>query len=278
VSNLEPLAHELRSERLTKFEPVQRKVIDLYPYILRILIDREKKGVNDIFRQLQKFKEQEPRLTHKPHITKAIRYLVKGKLIKEAQETASQRKKAGKIRLKDLTDLGHELSKLIIDVDEYKKSYSNLKSAIKEHFDISHGFGIQTLSKNQLRHRLRQKGWNTEDIKNYPSWLEEAFQLEHQASISIVDALMSRYSEIIFKCENNILAREILYRVVLDAIRECILSRLEGLFSERMYVESIENIRKITSYQLSDRTFTYLLNYTPPEQKISLSEMNLLKC
>jgi len=187
VSNLEPLSNELRSEKLTKFEPVQRKVMDLYPYILRILSYREKKGVNEIFRQLQKFKEQEPRLTHKPHITKAIRYLVRGKLIKEAQETASQRRKqrkrkAGTIRLKEPTDLGRELSKLIIDVDEYKKSYSNLKSAIKEHFDISHGFGIQTLSKNQLCHILRQKGWNTEDIKNYPSWLEEAFQLEHQAS------------------------------------------------------------------------------------------------
>jgi hypothetical protein len=221
----------------------------------------------DCLRQLQKFKEQEPRLTHKPHITKAIRYLIRCKLIKEAQKEASKRYKAGTIRPKELTDLGHELSKLIIDIDNYKKSYSNLKSAIKEHFDISHGFGIQTLSKNQLRHRLRQNGWNTKDIENYPSWLEEAFQLEYQASMAIIHAIIARFSKIISKCKNNALAKEILYNIVLDAIRHCILARFEGLFSERMYAEPIESVHKITSYHLSDRTFAYLLNYTPPEQK-----------
>ncbi len=166
-----------------------------------------------------------------------------------------------------LTDLGYELSNLILNIDDYKESDSKSRSAIKEHFDVFDGFNVQTISTSQFHHRLTQRGWKTEDIDRYPTWLEEAFQLEYQTSIAIIDAIISRFSKIIPKCQNNALAKTILYNVILDAIKQCILVRFEGLLSERMYGETREQISKVTSYQLSDRTFAYFLNYAPPELK-----------
>ena len=265
----EPVKRETRSVKSHKSEPVH-KLFNHYTGILKILIN-DKKGVNEIDRQLKESKE--PGFAHKPSTIKAIRHLEKGALIKRSKQIDSRHKRSSgqkrrrqQKKIMELTELGSELANLIESIDKYREYYFKLTSLIKKYFDTSDN-NKKEISKSEFRHRLEKIGWSRDDMEKYSSWSEETFQFEYLSSFAIFDALMARYALIIFKYNPEGIAKEILNKLVVDTLREYIMARVEGL-SERSFTDRMERESILFNIfdQLSGRTFSYFSMFAPPEK------------
>lgn len=232
------------------------KPVSFYIDILGIItaLSPQKRYVNKVFdlcRNKTGFK-------NKKDITDAIDILRKNAIITKSKVTKQK-------EMIEFLPLGKELTKLIDDIENHKTAYSQLKKQIKEHFDISQD-NVTMLSTSQLRHRLGQKGWKSDELDKYYEWLEEVFHLEYYSYFAIFSALIARYASIIFRYNPDALAKDILNKLVIDALRDRLLARSQGLLSEKVLPETKEIVLYTLVSQLAGVTNAYFSMYAPPVQ------------
>lgn len=270
----EPVLHEPRLNYNQKFEPVH-KLFDHYLYILLILSNGKKMGVNDIFKAITRI--DRPNFSHKTYTTDAIRNLKEGYLVEQSKEVYSKRKKFKQRRrtqkfVTQLTECGEELSNLIQALAYYEASFSKLRKSVDRYFNIGTN-SENPLSVSQFNHRLKERGWKDDDIKNYSTWLEEVYQIQYLSPLVIIETLIARYFSIVYKFNVKGLAKGILTTLVIDTLRHYLLEGLPGDHQKGLIFNKILD-------QLTGRTITYFLNYTPPEQRnkfIQLESIEMVK-
>ena len=156
-----------------------------------------------------------------------------------------------------------EIVKLIDDIGNHKTAYSHLKKQIKIHFDISEG-NVTMLSRSQLRYKLEQVGWKSDEVPRYHEWLTQVFHLEYYSYFAIFSALNARYASLIFQYNPDNLGKEILNKLIIDALRDRLLVRSEGVLSEKVLPTTKEQMFHTLLAQLAGSTQAYFLNYAPP--------------
>jgi hypothetical protein len=209
-----------------------------------------------------------PNLSSKHFTTEAISHLEEVGLIKQSKEIDLRRKRQCRQKKNmELTEFGSELSKSIRGIEQYTEYYSKLTSIIKERFDISEDTKKE-ISSSEFRHKLENKEWRSDDIKNYRIWLEQVFNLEYLSSLAIFDILIARYASIIFKYSPEGISKEILNKLIVDTIREYLMDRVEEFLSKRLSTDN--NARKKTFndifYGISGHAVSYFMNFAPPTQ------------
>ena len=268
----EPVLHGLRTEIGLGFEPVH-KLLNHYLRILVLLRNGKKIGVNDIFKAIMKI--DRPNFSHKTHTIDAIRNLKAGYLVKQSKEVYSKRKKSKKKRRRtqklvtQLTECGEEISNLIQAIEYYEASFSKLRNSVDRYFNI----GTNCEKPLLVSHRLKERGWKDDDIKNFPIWLEEVYQIQYLSPLVIIETLIARYFSIVHKFNVKGLAKGILTTLVVDTLRHYLLETLPSDQQKGLIYNKILD-------QLTGRTITYFLNYTPPEHKnkfIQLESVEMVK-
>ena len=259
----EPALRGPRSKYNQKFEPVH-KLFEHYLYILLILNKGKKLGVNDIFKAMMRI--ERPNFSHKTYTTDAIRNLKEGNLVKQYKEIDNKRKEFTKRKRRtqklvtQLTESGEEISDLIRAINYYRDSYSKLYESINKYFNI----GNNRILVTQLNHRLKEKGWKDDDIKNYQKWLEEVYQVQYVSSLAIIETLIARYFSIEHNYNIKGLSKYILTTLIINALKQYL---LEGILSDSVPDQQKGLLYNKILDQLTGRTITFFLNYTPPEQK-----------
>jgi hypothetical protein len=229
-----------RSLNVTKYlktQPVEIKYIVHCIRILKILFDGNK-AKNQVFNVLRKDELRIPYQNDKSKTLEMIKLLQKNELIKVINNNPPLTKIKLKSRKKnqkhilELTPLGRDLSQLVNSLDEYDYSYKNLNTKVDARTVDNTG----SINRLTLLHKLRNKGWTSQDLDNYSKIVEMISSLESHFLPLTLDTLLSRYFTILHKHNplNNV-AKEILRHVVMNSITQFVLDRLEGSLVDRLY-------------------------------------------
>ena len=108
------------------------------------------------------------------------------------------------------------------------------------------------------------RGWNSQEIDIYDKLESEIFSLETHLPLVILSALLSRYLGIIFHYNPlNDIAKEILRKIMMDAITGNILSRLRRFLADQIFSSKSkkENAFETTYLLLSGWTTSHFLNH-----------------
>jgi hypothetical protein len=252
-------------------KPVYYKFIKHYIVILKVLFDGDK-NINQIFKLVKENEEKIPYQSVKPITIDVINDLWKFQLVEEKITELDQkpkrkyrRKKKPKKqkRIIGLTSLGSELSNLIYFVDDYKRNYLHLKEKINYHFNINYDNKTGT-TVEVSRNRYRQRGWKDEDLDNHSRLIEGILFLETHLPVVLLNTLLSRYLKIIFRHDPlNIISKEILNKVIMDAIAKNFFDRLEGILADKIFANTSErdNAFNLTYELLSGWTTSHFLNH-----------------
>ena len=250
-----------------KSQPVEIKLIDHYVTILKILFNG-KKSVNEIFNILKKKTKRIPYQSDKSSTVLAIKDLLKYQLV---TATNVQRGKAKRKRIRkkkpiiqkrniELTPQGKELSQLIYYIYEYSHKYNQLKGVIDYHFN-SNDIGIK---QEILRERLKERGWQNQEIELYNQSMASILSLVSHLPLVILNTLLARYFKIIYSYSSiSSIVKEILRRVIMDAITKFILDRLEGILADKINASKSQRDTafEITYYLLSGWTTSHFRNH-----------------
>jgi len=257
----------LRTKEYKQSQPVEINLIDHYIAILKILFDG-KKYVNEIFNILRKETKRIPYQSDKSSTIFAIKDLLKYQLVTETivQRGKTKRKRIRKKkpiiqkRIIELTPLGKELSQLIYYIDEYSHRYKKLKDVIDYHFN-GNDIGIKQVI---LSKRLKERGWKNQEMELYDQYMASILSLESHLPMVILNTLLARYFKIIHSYSSiSDIAKEILRRVIMDAITKYILDRLEGILADKIYASKSQrdNAFGTTHYLLSGWTTSHFRDY-----------------
>jgi hypothetical protein len=134
---------------------LKTKPLSYYIHILRLIssLSPHERYANKVF-DLSRYKTG---FKNKKDIMDTIGFLKESGII-----TLSKVNKQKKMI--DFLPLGKEIIKLIDDIGNHKKAYSQLKKDIQEHFDIPQR-NVTKLSASQRRHVLQQRGWKSDDAE-----------------------------------------------------------------------------------------------------------------
>jgi hypothetical protein len=244
-------------------QPVETKIISHCILVLKILY-KGGTSKNQLFNKLKNDESKIPYKTDKSSTLEAIKHLRKSKLVNEiSSPPTSKGKKKRKMKAQrivvELTELGKELSQLIYYLDECELSYKELKNKINNHFADS----TMNLKPVVLENRLRRKGWKHQEIKEYDRLIEGVLVLETHLPLVLFNTILSRYLKIIYSYPLNILAKEILKKVIIDSITKYILNRLEGILADQINSNNPAKYNAFfTTYRLlSSWMMTYIGNH-----------------
>jgi hypothetical protein len=145
---------------------------------------------------------------YKNRVFKAIESLEKANLVKE-EKSPSHRQ----MRIKRLTPLAKEIMKFKDDVDRHDKSYFQLLDLVMESFFLS-----EDTPKDVLNRKLLTRGWTMEKINLYPGLSERARSFGIPFFMFTLNAVVSRYSEILTSFKVNKTAALILTRILIDEV------------------------------------------------------------
>ena len=262
---------QISKEKNISSKPVYYKFINHYIVILKVLFNGDK-SVNQIFKLVKENEDKIPYQSVKHVTIDIINDLLKFKLVEEKITIADQkpkrkyrRKKKPKKqkRIIGLSLIGSELSNLIYFIDDYKRNYLHLKEKINYHFNINDGSKIYTTIA-MSRNRYKQKQWKDEDLENHSNLMEGILFLETHLPVVFLNTLLSRYLKIIFKHNPlNIISKEIVNKVIVDAIAKNFLDRLEGILADKIFANTSErdNAFNLTYGLLSGWTTSHFLNH-----------------
>lgn len=262
---------QIHREQNTTSKPVYYRFINHYIVILKVLFDGEK-NVNQIFKLVKQNEDKIPYQSVKPITIDVINDLLKFELVEEKIAKLDQkpkrkyrRKKKPKRqkRIIGLSLIGSELSNLIYFVDDYKRNYLHLKEKIDYHFNINDGNKTGTTIA-ESRNRYGQRGWKDEDLDNHSKLIEGILFLETHLPVVLLNTLLSRYLKIIFQYNPlNIISKEILNKVIMDAIAKNFLDRLEGILADKIFANTSErdNAFNLTYGLLSGWATSHFLNH-----------------
>jgi hypothetical protein len=113
-------------------------------------------NVNAIYRKLQQTGLRG--LAYKQKTVDAIKYLEQAGFVNDV--SGLKRHKSGKEQPKELSVLGRELAELMKSIEDYDRSYSELKAEYRKHFSFQSKPKDDTILKNILRSR----GWKEDEI------------------------------------------------------------------------------------------------------------------
>jgi DNA-binding HxlR family transcriptional regulator len=180
------------------------KPVDKYLQILGI-IERENQtgvGVNQIIRKTGS--------TDKQRIINYIRDLEREKIIKTKSSSAHQQTK-----IKRLTNLGWDLTKLFHNLERYTHACSQLRQ-VNEEFYIPSGANNNT--RNSM---LRNRGWTSEEISNYDKIRQQTLLAEDIGSPSeVVNVILTKYILMLhkFTLKQNSIGKLILDKIIMDSV------------------------------------------------------------
>jgi hypothetical protein len=197
-----PVRRIMNSKRRRKAKPVN-KILNHCMQILPLIIIRSM-GKNEIFAKLQQLKHRG--LNYKFDTYDAIFHLQRGGLMHEIVFNQKQ--------VQELTPLGRELAEMIIGSDKYKKSYSALRNAFDNKFNTP-----KQKNKRTLRIRLKNNGWNEDEIEWFDYYDETvSFVLSYADDYFIRGALQKRFELIIREFGSvSEIAKTIINTLILNA-------------------------------------------------------------
>lgn len=195
-----PVTRIKHSKRRRK---VNNKVFDHCMQILPLIINRSM-GKNEIFAKLHQLKH--PGLNYKFDTLDAIFHLQRGGLMHEIAHSQKQ--------LQELTPLGRELAEMIIGSDKYKKSYSALQDAFDNNFSIP-----KEKNKQTLRSRLRNSGWDEDEIEWFDYYDEQVDSVLAYADDDFIRGALQKRFELITREFGSVseIAKTIINTLILNA-------------------------------------------------------------
>jgi len=168
----------------------------IYDYIYKLDNDPNQTGPSNNFAGLRS----------KENFAVAINFLENGKLINV--------QRSGREDIIRLTSIGQEFAKLLNDVKHYCDSYAQFEKIIEEYFSISPS---DTPDLNIVKNKLLTKGWNLEDIENYPKWYFATLEIRKTCHKNIFLLLLYRYTLIIHNYSQiSNVAKTILIKIFID--------------------------------------------------------------
>jgi hypothetical protein len=197
-----PVIGIMNSKRRHKVKPVN-KILNHCIQILPLIISRSM-GKNEIFAKLHQLKHRG--LNYKFDTYDAIFHLQRGGLMHEIAHSQKH--------IQELTPLGRELAEMIIGSDRYKKSYSALRCALDNNFSTP-----KQKNKQTLRSRLRNSGWDEDEIEWFDYYHEQVTLVLAYADDDFIRGALQKRFELITREFGSVseIAKTIINTLILNA-------------------------------------------------------------
>ena len=154
---------------------MNNRLLETSKKILRLLFDK-KLHVNEIIRQTS---------PDRSYIISTIKTLEREGLI-----VRNKRMKKGKEIVKQLTEVGHELVDMSRGLEQWKKSYFELRKAYVEKLMID-----DALDKQAIKGILKTRGFSNEEIKLYDDTERGVSLMLYNCEKDIMDTVICRYGK-----------------------------------------------------------------------------------
>jgi hypothetical protein len=188
-----------------KIQPVDNSLQILRVFSLRD--DPTGLGVNEIFKKTGS-KDKKP-------ITDAIKYLEKARILETKRSSQHIQ-----VRLKKPTTLGKEFIDFMNNIDGYNIACVRFRDKVKQIQNI-----LAWDNEKLIRSKLREKGWNQDEIKSFKELMNEVIFISHDfaSPSAIINVIIIRYISLLAKLssyDDNELASQVLYRIIMKAISD----------------------------------------------------------
>jgi hypothetical protein len=170
----------------------------------------------------------------------------------------------------ELTEMGHELAKIIESIDKFNKCYFQLQNKINENFNI-----LEKGNGKVIKNKLLSRGWTNEEIKHYADFAGEAYEFRKFSFPYFINALVNRHILFLYKFRPNTYVKDILITVITDGLINYFLANLkeqESLITQSFSGASNDVIAKHANQAISKLNennvdiFRFISEYTPPIQ------------
>lgn len=201
-------------------------------------------NVNAIYRKLRQTGLHG--LAYKQKTVQAIKYLEKAEFVKDV--SGLKRHKSGKEQSKELSVLGRELAELMKSIEDYDRSYSELKAEYRKYFSFQSKPKDNTILKNILKSR----GWREDEIGYYliarKTWPHGDYGFQYKSPWMIINILLAKYSVLVANHNPNQIAKDIMNKLLLDII----IDHLSSIFENVTAIQGKSMIENITSKTFND--------------------------
>lgn len=223
-----------------KYKPVTHKlkpphqVVNHAKHVLLLLLDGGK-GTNEIF-----LKGRQTGLTsYKRDVLDAIKTLQQAELIDEIPDPDHSQR-----RIKQLTPLGKELTKLMENIESYNKSYWELYDVMVKNFGINWS---NIKDDFVLANILRDKKWTEDEIAEFIIIDKYKPRAIHEFQCNcpwpIILTVLAKYSVLVDDYKPNQIAKIIMNKFIIDIVTEQLSSILENVtvLKRESMLENITN-------------------------------------
>src|ERR1051325_3188016 len=132
----------------------------------------------------------------------------------------AQRHKSGKEQPKELSVLGRKLAELMKSIEDYDRSFAELKAEYRRHFS----FQSKPKDNAILKNILKSRGWKEDEIGYYlivhKNWPQGDHGFQYKSPWMIINILLARYSTLLADYKPNQIAKDIMNKLLLDIIVE----------------------------------------------------------
>jgi DNA-binding HxlR family transcriptional regulator len=176
---------------------MEHRLVETSKKVLCLLYDKSL-HVNEIIRQTS---------PDRTHVISVIKALERAHLI-----TQNKDKEHGQKKIKQLTDVGYELVDILKSLEQWKKSYFELRKAYKEKFKVD-----SKLSDHTIISILKNRGLTDEEINVYEDIIAGVSLILYFSEKNIMNTIFCRYIFRLSKISLSDIANNILYDVIRDA-------------------------------------------------------------
>jgi hypothetical protein len=203
--------------------------------------------------------------------------LIKSKLIKQIPLN----KRAD---ILELDETGRDLATLEKYIED---AHQTLVRSIRKKFHINEYLLISretALSNDEianqiaktLNSKLRDEGWNSDDLISYNTKILDALFFERKTAYTYIITLCSKYLFFLAKLGNNEIARSILHRTITNAFDEHFSRSAEALPDNFEKKEQLESNAALMISSLNHPVYEYIKEYAQrDESKIYLPPYNI---
>lgn len=170
----------------------------------------------------------------------------------------------------ELTEMGHELAKIVESIAKFNKCYLQLQNKINENFNI-----LEKGNGKVIKNKLLSRGWTNEEIKHYADFALEVDEFRKICPSQFINALFNRYILFLYKFRPKSYVKDILITVITDGLINHFLADLkeqESLITQSFSGASNDGIAKHANQAISKlhennvEIFRFISEYTPPIQ------------
>jgi hypothetical protein len=160
----------------------------------------------------------------------------------------AQRHKSGKEQPKELSVLGRELAELMKSIEDYDRSFAELKAEYRRHFS----FQSKPKDNAILKNILKSRGWKEDEIGYYlivhKNWPQGDHGFQYKSPWMIINILLARYSTLLADYKPNQIAKDIMNKLLLDIIVE----HLSCIFDNITTIQRQSMLESATSKTFND--------------------------